>query len=72
MKLDSIVRELNKISHELGKTALSELQEKYRDYFMDTMDKHEMDGLSDLTEEQIKEFFNDISKGWVKGKGPKE
>ena len=54
------------------KSALSPLQEEYRDYFMGLMEKHDITALGNLDEEKIRAFFNDVSNGWTKGKGPKK
>jgi hypothetical protein len=51
---------------------LSELQIAYREYFVSVMEKHGIDGLGELSESELKAFFNDVSSGWVKGKGPKK
>jgi hypothetical protein len=50
----------------------SDLQKSYQDYFKGKLDKFGAKSPADLSDEQKKEFFNEISKEWEKGKGVKE
>ena len=50
----------------------SDLQKSYQDYFKSKLDKFGAKSPADLSDEQKKEFFNEISKEWEKGKGVKE
>lgn len=54
------------------KTAESDLQKEYQTYFHAKMKEHGIDGLGDLDEDKLKKFFNSVSSGWEKGKGPKK
>ncbi len=56
----------------MNKTADSDLQKQYQEYFHKKMKDHGIDGLGDLEEGKLKEFFSDVSSGWDKGKGPKK
>ena len=49
----------------------SELQKSYQDYFKAKLDKYGVDSPADLDDEKKKEFFNEITKEWEKGKGVK-
>lgn len=48
---------------------LSNLQKEYREYFRFMLDLYEIKSPSALSEEKKKDFFNNVSKYWVKGKG---
>jgi len=48
---------------------LSNLQKEYREFFRAMLDCYEVTSPTKLSDEKKKEFFNDISKYWVKGKG---
>ena len=50
----------------------SDLQKSYQDYFKSKLDKFGVKSPADLSDEKKKEFFNEISKEWEKGKGVKE
>ena len=49
---------------------MSNLQKEYRDYFRFMLDCYEVKSPKNLSEEKKKEFFDNINKYWVKGKGP--
>jgi len=49
--------------------ALSNLQKEYREFFRAMLDCYEVTSPSKLSEEKKKEFFDNIKKYWVKGKG---
>lgn len=49
----------------------SELQKSYKDYFSAKLNKFNAKSPADLTEEQKKEFFNEIKKDWEIGTGAK-
>lgn len=49
----------------------SELQKSYQDYFKAKLDKFGAESPADLDDEKKKEFFNEITKEWEKGKGVK-
>lgn len=51
---------------------LSPLQKEYRDYFIEMMEKHGLDGLSGIDEEKVKAFFKEVSDGWEIGEGRKK
>jgi hypothetical protein len=50
---------------------LSDLQKSYRDYFTAKLKKYGAESPADLDEEKKKEFFNEITADWEKGKGVK-
>jgi hypothetical protein len=49
----------------------SELQKSYKDYFSAKLNKFNAKSPADLSEEQKKEFFNEIKKDWEIGQGAK-
>jgi len=57
------------IVRELNEKELSELQKSYREYFGAKMKKFDVSSPAELTDDQKKEFFNEITKDWEKGKG---
>lgn len=74
--VDRLARELDTIASELdmkpGRVALSALQQEYRDYFLEKLEEHGVSSPASLPDaEAMKQFFNDIKDGWVKGKGRK-
>lgn len=60
------------VIRELNEKELSELQKSYRDYFGAKMKKFGVKSPAELSEEKKKEFFNEITKDWEKGKGATE
>lgn len=50
----------------------SELQKKYKEYFMDLLKDFDAESVKDLSKEEKIEFFNAIKDGWIKGEGPKK
>lgn len=48
---------------------LSDLQKEYRKYFKFILDCYDVKSPSKLSEEKKKEFFDNVKKYWVKGKG---
>lgn len=48
---------------------LSSLQQEYRDYFKFMLKCYNVKSPATLSEEKKKEFFDNIAKYWVKGKG---
>jgi len=58
--------------HEAEKRELSNLQKEWKDYFMEKLEKFGASSPADLSEEDKKEFFNDLKKDWEKGEGVKE
>jgi hypothetical protein len=57
---------------EINEKELSELQKSYRDYFSAKMNKFGVKSPAEMTEDQKKDFFNEITKDWEKGKGATE
>jgi hypothetical protein len=49
----------------------SDLQKSYQEYFTAKLKKYGVESPADLDEEKKKEFFNEISADWDKGKGAK-
>jgi hypothetical protein len=47
------------------------LQDEYQEYFQDMLKKYKVSSPAELDEEEMKKFFNDVSDGWIKGKGKK-
>jgi len=50
----------------------SELQKSYQDYFKAKLSKFGVESPAELDDEKKKEFFNEITKEWEKGKGVKD
>jgi hypothetical protein len=48
---------------------LSLLQKEYREYFKFMLDCYDVSSPSKLSDEKKSEFFSNIKKYWVKGKG---
>lgn len=48
---------------------LSDLQKEYREYFRFMLDCYDISSPTKLSEEKKKEFFDNVKKYWVKGKG---
>jgi hypothetical protein len=48
---------------------LSLLQKEYREYFKFMLDCYDVTSPSKLSDEKKSEFFDNIKKYWVKGKG---
>jgi len=48
---------------------LSPLQEEYREYFKFILDCYDVKSPAKLSEDKKKEFFDNINKYWIKGKG---
>jgi len=49
--------------------ALSKLQTEYREYFKHMLKCYDVSSPSKLSDEKKSEFFDNIKKYWVKGKG---
>ena len=58
--------------HEAEKRELSNLQKDWKDYFMEKLEKFGASSPAELSEEERKEFFNELKKDWEKGEGVKE
>jgi hypothetical protein len=58
--------------HEAEKRELSNLQKEWKDYFMEKLEKFGASSPAELSEEERKEFFNELKKDWEKGEGVKE
>ena len=59
------------VMHEAETAEKSELQKSYAEYFTAKLKKFDAESPADLNDEQKKEFFNEITKDWDKGKGAK-
>lgn len=51
------------------KKELSKLQIEYREYFKFMLKCYEVDSPTKLSDEKKSEFFDNVKKYWVKGKG---
>jgi hypothetical protein len=60
------------VIRDINEKELSELQKSYREYFGAKMEKFGVKSPAELTEDQKKDFFNEITKDWEKGKGATE
>jgi hypothetical protein len=49
----------------------SKLQQVYQDYFQALLKKYDATSPAEMDEETMKKFFNDVTSGWIKGKGEK-
>jgi hypothetical protein len=54
----------------LNEKALSDLQKEYRKYFKEMLAIYNVKSPAKLSKEMKKDFFKNIRKYWVKGKGP--
>lgn len=50
---------------------LSALQKEYQEYFQAKLKKYKISSPAELDEDQMRNFFESITAGWVKGKGKK-
>ena len=48
---------------------LSDVQKEYREYFRFMLDCYNVKSPIKLSEEKKKEFFDNVKKYWIKGKG---
>ena len=55
----------------LVEAELSDLQKEYQEYFRGLLKKYEISSPAELDEPEMKKFFNDVTSGWIKGKGKK-
>lgn len=55
----------------MTESELSPLQKEYQEYFKTMLSKYGVASPADLDEETMSSFFNDVSDGWIKGKGRK-
>ena len=60
------------VIREINEKELSDLQKSYREYFGAKMEKFGVKSPAELDDAQKKEFFNEITKDWEKGKGATE
>jgi len=60
------------VIREVNEKELSALQKSYREYFGAKMEKFGVKSPAELDDAQKKEFFNEITKDWEKGKGASE
>jgi hypothetical protein len=51
---------------------LSQLQKDYRKFFAGLLDRYDVESPADLTDEQKKDFFDNINKNWTSGEGQKK
>lgn len=62
-----VASELVKIAKLLIKAdEMSPAQKEYREFFNDKMDEHDIDSPSDLSDEDKKDFFDDVKTDWAK------
>lgn len=47
------------------------LKDEYQEYFNGILKKYKVDSPAELSEEDMKKFFEDVSSGWIKGQGEK-
>ena len=59
------------IAETLAEVELSPLQKEYQEYFNGLLKKAGVSSPAELDEEGMKKFFDDVTDGWVKGKGKK-
>lgn len=60
------------VIRDINEKELSDLQKSYREYFGAKMEKFGVKSPAELDDAQKKEFFNEITKDWEKGKGASE
>ena len=59
------------VMEKLNEAELSALQKEYQEYFEGKLKEFNVSSPADLDEEAMKDFFNAVSAGWIKGKGEK-
>jgi hypothetical protein len=59
------------VTKRLNEKELSPLQKEYQAYFEGLLKKYNVESPAELEEEEMKKFFNEVSAGWIKGKGKK-
>ena len=64
-----MIRDLFNLNEEAKE--LSPLQKEYREYFQNLLKEFDAKSPAEMDEETMKKFFNQVSSGWVKGKGAK-
>ena len=47
------------------------LMDEYQEYFQGMLKKYKIDSPAELSKEDMRKFFNDVSDGWEKGVGEK-
>jgi hypothetical protein len=47
------------------------LMDEYQEYFQGMLKKYKIGSPAELSKEDMKKFFNDVSDGWEKGVGEK-
>lgn len=62
-------QQFNENNSEKLNEALSNLQKEYREFFRTMLDCYEVSSPTKLSDEKKKEFFDNVKKYWVKGKG---
>jgi len=72
--LKQIVENINSVNEAdiLEDQELSPLQKEYRAYFTNLLDKYGVKSPAEMDEETMKKFFNEVTNGWIKGKGAKK
>ena len=55
----------------INEKELSDLQKEYQEYFEAKLKKYKVSSPAELDEEEMRNFFEAITAGWVKGKGKK-
>jgi len=60
------------IIREAEMSEASDLQKSYQDYFKKKLDKYGVKSPAELSEDEKKKFFSEISTEWEKGKGLKD
>lgn len=66
---DFYEEEILPLIEESVRESLSNLQKEYREYFRFMLDLYEVSSPTKLSKEKKKEFFDNVKKYWVKGKG---
>ena len=66
---DFYENEILPLIEESVRESLSNLQKEYREYFRFMLDLYEVSSPTKLSKEKKKEFFDNVKKYWVKGKG---
>ena len=56
---------------DLQEAELSALQKEYQAYFAAALKTAGVSSPGEMSEEEMKKFFDGITKGWVKGEGKK-
>ena len=60
---------LDSVRPTMAEKKMSDLQKEYQTFFLDTLDKFGVTSPTEMTDDQKRDFFNEVNKGWIDGEG---